>query len=77
MCFTPNYPLQSPYKYQYKGPIPRCFADWATTLRRVIALIFGLCVAAIATAAAPDEMPLRIGSKRFTESYILAELLAQ
>ena len=25
----------------------------------------------------PDEAPLRIGSKRFTESYILAELLAQ
>ena len=78
---TPTYPLLSPYKYpcegQYKSPLLRCFDDCATNLRRVIALIFGLCVAAIATAAAPDEMPLRIGSKRFTESYILAELLAQ
>ncbi len=31
----------------------------------------------IVTAANADESPLRIGSKRFTESYILAELLAQ
>ena len=31
----------------------------------------------MATAAGTDDSPLRIGSKRFTESYILAELLAQ
>jgi len=31
----------------------------------------------MATAASTDESALRIGSKRFTESYILAELLAQ
>jgi osmoprotectant transport system permease protein len=30
-----------------------------------------------AAAAGTDDAPLRIGSKRFTESYILAELLAQ
>ncbi|MES2949550.1 MAG: glycine betaine ABC transporter substrate-binding protein [Pseudomonadota bacterium] len=31
----------------------------------------------VAMAADGDDKPLRIGSKRFTESYILAELLAQ
>ena len=38
-----------------------------------------LCLVALCTAAAgalADE-PLRIGSKRFTESYILAQLMAQ
>ena len=30
-----------------------------------------------AMAAAAQEQPLRVGSKRFTESYILAEVLAQ
>jgi osmoprotectant transport system permease protein len=38
-----------------------------------------LCLVAFCTAAAgalADE-PLRIGSKRFTESYILAQLMAQ
>ncbi|MGH6627176.1 MAG: glycine betaine ABC transporter substrate-binding protein [Burkholderiaceae bacterium] len=34
------------------------------------------CTAGLAVAQAPGE-PLRIGSKRFTESYILAQVLAQ
>ena len=38
-------------------------------------VLLGSCMAA--TAAADESAPLRIGSKRFTESYILAELLAQ
>jgi osmoprotectant transport system permease protein len=36
-----------------------------------------LCAGVAAAAAGADDTPLRIGSKRFTESYILAELLAQ
>ena len=35
-----------------------------------------VATSATATVIAPDQ-PLRVGSKRFTESYILAELLAQ
>ena len=40
-------------------------------------VVIGLAVACNAAAQGGDEAPLRIGSKRFTESYILAELLAQ
>ena len=42
-------------------------------------LVLGSCtvVMTATAAAAEDTSPLRIGSKRFTESYILAELLAQ
>jgi osmoprotectant transport system permease protein len=36
-----------------------------------------LCSSALAIATDSGNTPLRIGSKRFTESYILAELLAQ
>jgi osmoprotectant transport system permease protein len=36
-----------------------------------------LCLLAAAAAAASQDETLRVGSKRFTESYILAELLAQ
>ena len=36
-----------------------------------------LCASVAAATASADDTPLRIGSKRFTESYILAELLAQ
>ena len=43
-------------------------------LGRVLALCLGL--AAASPAAAADDT-LRIGSKRFTESYILAQVLAQ
>lgn len=42
---------------------------------RVVALLLGTLLLAAGTRAA-DE-PLRVGSKRFTESYILAEVLAQ
>ncbi|MFO1326840.1 MAG: glycine betaine ABC transporter substrate-binding protein [Rubrivivax sp.] len=45
--------------------------------RRVaVALLLWLCAAASAATAA-DAGPLRIGSKRFTEAYILAEVLVQ
>ena len=40
----------------------------------VATLAIGSSMAAVASS---EEAPLRIGSKRFTESYILAELLAQ
>ena len=42
----------------------------------VMALLLGASAPAAAAQTQPDT-PLRIGSKRFTESYILAELLAQ
>ena len=51
-----------------------------STVRRWLAMLFcGLALhAGVAVAASNnDASPLRIGSKRFTESYILAELLAQ
>lgn len=35
------------------------------------------CLLLVAGAAAAEEGPLRIGSKRFTESYILGEVIAQ
>ena len=38
---------------------------------------FVLAALAMGALAAPDEAPLRIGSKRFTESYILGEILVQ
>ncbi len=51
---------------------------WLLLLHRAgclcVALALGCSLAAWAGA---DDAPLRIGSKRFTESYILAELLAQ
>ena len=49
------------------------------SLRHLLALLTG-CALALgpgAADAAQDGAPLRIGSKRFTESYILAEILAQ
>ncbi len=50
----------------------RIFAVWAWLLAGVA------CTAACTVAlAAPADTPLRVGSKRFTESYILAEILAQ
>lgn len=45
--------------------------------RKVLALVTGLMLAWGPLAATADDGPLRIGSKRFTEAYILAELLAQ
>jgi osmoprotectant transport system permease protein len=39
------------------------------------ALVFAI-LAAAAGAAAADDTPIRIGSKRFTESYVLGEILA-
>ena len=45
---------------------------WLLGAAAVLLLTFG-----IVTAANAEVSPLRIGSKRFTESYILAELLAQ
>ncbi len=45
---------------------------------RLAALLIGLALLLAARgAAATDEGSLRVGSKRFTESYILAEILAQ
>ncbi|MGW8394628.1 glycine betaine ABC transporter substrate-binding protein [Pseudoduganella sp. HUAS MS19] len=47
-------------------------------LRRAATVLLALAAAAfLAPAASSAEAVLRIGSKRFTESYILAELLAQ
>lgn len=51
-----------------------------STVRRWLAML--ICTLAFSgshavAASNSDESPLRVGSKRFTESYILAELLAQ
>src|SRR3989454_5857191 len=47
--------------------------------RRVAGAIFGAVLVALAAApaGAAEAPPLRVGSKSFTESYILAELIAQ
>lgn len=45
--------------------------------RRVLLMVGALAVVLGSFAARADGEPLRIGSKRFTEAYILAELLAQ
>jgi osmoprotectant transport system permease protein len=44
---------------------------------RAALLLFALAWLGAAASAQPGEGTLRVGSKRFTESYILAELLAQ
>ena len=54
--------------------IPRALSRAHTCLAALLLALFTFMGAAPATAA--DE-PLRIGSKRFTESYILAQVLAQ
>lgn len=54
---------------QSNPTVPR----WLTMVLCALALSVSTAVA----ASKGDESPLRIGSKRFTESYILAELLAQ
>ena len=45
--------------------------------RRLLCLVAALACMVLGAAARADGDPLRIGSKRFTEAYILAELLAQ
>lgn len=44
---------------------------------RAALLFFAMAWLGAAASAQPGEGTLRVGSKRFTESYILAELLAQ
>ena len=46
-------------------------------MRRLCAVLLALACTLTAAAPGGSDAPLRIGSKRFTESYILAELLAQ
>jgi osmoprotectant transport system permease protein len=41
------------------------------------ACLLAIAVLCLAPSAAADDGPLRVGSKRFTESYILAEIAAQ
>lgn len=48
-----------------------------TGLLRAFAAALSLLLLAMGQGHAADEGPLRVGSKRFTESYILAEVLAQ
>lgn len=59
-------------RFAQAGPMPR---PWLHRTRTACALALGLLVAWVAAAA--DAQPLRIGSKRFTEAYVLAEILAQ
>ncbi len=40
-------------------------------------LVFFFCFAYIGIAIAADASPLKVGSKRFTESYVLAEIIRQ
>ena len=46
-------------------------------MKRLFCLIVLLAIAVQGWAADPAQQPLRIGSKRFTESYILAQLMSQ
>ena len=53
-------------------------APWhACAMKRLACLTALLFIVAACWAADPSERALRIGSKRFTESYILAHLMAQ
>ena len=54
-----------------------CFTDRASCWLYGLLVALAIGGSASALAADADATPLRIGSKRFTESYILAELLAQ
>ena len=53
------------------------FADRTRNCLHGLMVALLMAGSALAFAAEADTTPLRIGSKRFTESYILAELLAQ
>lgn len=44
---------------------------------RATLVVLVLASLAVPAAAAPDEPALRVGSKRFTESYVLGEIVAQ
>jgi len=59
-------------------PAPARFVDLLVDLPRglLVSLLVGLCAGLFAAPAAAEER-LRIGSKRFTESYVLAHLLAR
>jgi osmoprotectant transport system permease protein len=60
-----------------KGPVARFglrLARLARTARCALAALMALATLSSAVAA---DTPLRVGSKRFTESYILGEVLAQ
>jgi osmoprotectant transport system permease protein len=46
-------------------------------MRRRLGFLLAVLFALAAAPAQSDEQPLRIGSKRFTESYVLAEILAR
>jgi osmoprotectant transport system permease protein len=46
-------------------------------MKRLLCLIALLATTALCLAAVPANGVLKIGSKRFTESYILAQLMAQ
>ena len=46
-------------------------------MRRIGSVVVALLLGLAALAAVAADAPLRIGSKRFTESYIVAQLLAQ
>jgi osmoprotectant transport system permease protein len=57
---------------------PAAAPPWSRpSLRRAAAALLLLVLAGCGLGSAGAAEPLRIGSKRFTESYILAELLAQ
>ena len=67
----------SPCRHAAAAPLPRgllaCLS--ASLLAFLVASLLACLLLAGATAQAQE--PLRIGSKRFTESYVLAEVLAQ
>ncbi|PZQ77183.1 MAG: amino acid ABC transporter permease [Variovorax paradoxus] len=59
------------------GIRPRALASALAHVLTLSLLLAALLLAAASDARAADAGTLRIGSKRFTESYILAEVLAQ
>jgi len=54
----------------------RVFTGYSAPMLRTLALVIALATCGSATAA-EDGKPLVVGSKRFTESYILGEIVAQ
>src|SRR4051794_7227299 len=68
------------YHARGRGGSSAGVTTWWRRMRKlaVLAVVWAvLFLPGIASAAQPADQVLRVGSKRFTESYILGEILAQ